>query len=159
MVKLEFLRSWLFVKAYHLVTIIVLILTFVFNLFGFGGNLAIQSIAGILTLIGIPLMIGQILLSMTVANKNDRVGWMIVRLSYITLIVACLGLLLITLGTFAFSLTFSASDSTIAARLLSIIGFSILVIFEIGFSVVCYYTLPIASAWSVTKAKINVKNK
>ena len=151
--KFEFVRRWIFVKLYLLLTIIMLLFTLVFNLFGFSGNLAIQSAAGIFDLIGIPLMIGQLLLIMTVANKGDQIGWIIVRLSYITLFVACLGLLLITMGTFAFSFVFSASGSIGIGQLFSTVGFTMLVAFGICFSALCYYTLSIESAWCLSKTE------
>ncbi len=149
--KFDFLRRFIFVKFYLLATLIVLLLTLMFNLFGISGVLAIQSTAGILTLIGIPVMMGQILLIMTVANKHDKIGWIIVRLSYITLIVACFSLLLITIGTFAFSFNFNASDSTLIGPMFSMVGFTLLVTFCIGFSTLCYYTLSIESAWFLTE--------
>jgi len=148
--KIDFLRRSIFVKLYLFSTIIILSLTLVFNLFGFSGIFAIQNIAGILTLIGIPLMIGQILLIMTVANKGDQIGWIIVRLSYLTLFIACLGLLLITMGTFAFSF-FSASGSISIGQLFSTVGFTMLIVFNLCFSALSYYTLSIESAWSLIK--------
>ena len=143
--KFGFLRQLTFVRLYFLLEAIILVLTLVFNLFGFSGDLILQSIAGIFTLVGIPLLIGEILLIISTANKGNKIGWILVRISYLTLIVACLGLLLITIGTLLFALTFSASMS----QLFSIVGFTILVAFGIFLSVLSYYTLSIESAWSL----------
>lgn len=155
--KFEFLKQFKFVKLYLVVTLIILPLTLISNLFGFSGNLTIQSIAGVLTLIGIPLMIGQILLIMTLANKGDPVGWMVVRLSYITLIVACLGLLLITIATFAFSLISGSSGSLLLGPLFSTVGITIMFAFGIFFAALTFYTLSLENAWTFIKQETKVK--
>lgn len=145
--KFEFLRHLAFVRLYILLTAIILVLTLVFNLFGFSGNLIIKSIAGVLILVGIPLLIGQIFLIMSVTNKENKIGWILIRSSYIAIFVACLGLLLITMGTFVSSLTFSAS----IGQLLSTVGLTISISFGIFLSILSYYTLSIESAWVLVK--------
>ncbi|NVM53442.1 MAG: hypothetical protein HWN66_07025 [Candidatus Helarchaeota archaeon] len=146
--KLKFIRSKNFFKIYLQLTLIILISTLVSNLLGLVGNFAIQTIAGILSLISLPLMVGQVLLNFTNANRNDQIGRKIIQLSYTTIIVACVCLTFIMMSSFLFSISFSASNSTHFAQLLAAYTFSICISFGICLTIVCYITIIIETAWS-----------
>jgi hypothetical protein len=115
------------------------------NLIAFGGHQTIQNLAGIFILFGIPLMIGLALLNIHIANKKDKVGWIIVRFSYITLFITCFCTVMLTFSTFISSFTSGSTNDVrnFAASLLSVMLTS-----GVSLSILSYYILPIESALS-----------
>ena len=116
---------------------------------GILGNLAIQNIAGILVVLGVGFLFGQIILVLNLANKNDKIGWILVRFSYVTLFVTILGMLAIAGGTVIASFYLLGGNSLHATILLSSVGLTSLTCFGIGLSGVCFHTLLIEKAWNI----------
>jgi hypothetical protein len=122
-------------------------------LFGILGNLAIQSIAGILMVLGVGFLFGQILLVLNLVNKSDKVGWILVRLSYVTLFVIILGMLAIVGGTLIASFYLLGGNSLQATILFSSVGLASLTCFGICLSGVCFHTLHIENLWKITNIR------
>lgn len=149
MEKLAFLRTKSFSRYYSGITNAVLSLSLVFSLLGILGNLAIQNIAGILVVLGVGFLFGQILLVLNLVNKSDKIGWILVRFSYVTLFVVILGMLGITGGTVIASFYLLGGNSLQATVLLSSVGLTSLTCFGICLAGICYHTLSIDEVWNV----------
>ena len=149
MENLDFLRTKTFSRYYSVITNAVLSLSLVFSLLGFLGNLAIQNIAGITVVLGVVLLFGQILLVLNLVNKNDKVGWILVRFSYVTLFVIILGMLSMVGGTLIASFYLLGGNSLQATVLFSSVGLTSFTCFGIGLSGISYHTLTIEKVWNV----------
>ncbi len=145
MTSLEFLKSRTFVKTYLLSTIVILTLSMVVNLLGFAGNPATQALAGALSLVGIPLTIGIVLLNLNLINRSTRVGGILIRFSYVTLMVASLCLSLIALTTLVSS--FLAGYGSSLATQMATTAFATQITLSITTATLSYYTLPIEGIW------------
>jgi hypothetical protein len=141
--NLSFLRSKTFARYYSIITNAVLSLSLVFSL------LAVQNIAGIFVVLGVGFLFGQILLVLNLANKNDRVGWILVRFSYLTLFVVILGMLSIVVGTLIASFYFLGGNSLQTSAFFSSVGLTSLTCFGICLSGICYHTLSLDEVWNV----------
>jgi hypothetical protein len=126
----------------------VLVLSIVFNLLGILGNLAIQNIAGILVVLGVGLLLGQILLVLNLVNKSDKMGWILVRFAYGTLFVVILSLLSIVGGNVVASFYLLGGSSLQATVLFSTVGLTSLTSFGICLSGMCFHTLSIDNVWN-----------
>lgn len=126
----------------------VLVLSIVFNLLGILGNLAIQNIAGILVVLGVGLLLGQILLVLNLVNKSDKMGWILVRFAYGTLFVVILSLLSIVGGNVVASFYLLGGSSLQATVLFSTVGLTSLTSFGICLSGMCFHTLSIDDVWN-----------
>jgi hypothetical protein len=144
-----FLKSKRFARAFCITTLIALAFSLVFNLLGFLGNPIIQGIAASLTIAGIFLLWGQILLSLNMTNRKDRIGWIIVRFAYVTIFVTGLGLLSIAGSTFIASFYLFGGNTPLAALFFSAVGFTMLASFGSCLAAVSYHTLSIEGAWAV----------
>ena len=146
---LAFLRTKTFSRYYSVTTNLVLSLSLVFNLLGILGNLIIQNIAGILVVLGIGFLFGQILLVLNLVNKSDKIGWTLIRFSYVTLFVVIMGMLSITGGTAIASFYLVGSNSLQATVLFSSIGLTSWTCLGIGLSGICYHTLSMEYIWNL----------
>ncbi len=126
----------------------VLVLCIVFNLLGILGNLAIQNIAGILVVLGVGLLLGQILLVLNLVNKSDKMGWILVRFAYGTLFVVILSLLSIVGGNVVASFYLLGGSSLQATVLFATVGLTSLTSFGICLSGMCIHTLSIDNVWN-----------
>lgn len=142
---LDFLRRQRFVKTYLLTTIVLLTLTLIVNFFGFVGNSGIKTQAGALNIVGIPLIMGTILLTLSFTNRNIRLGRILIRFSYVTLAVVTLCLSLIGLTSFISS--FLAGFGTALAQQMSATAFFSQMTLSVTLATLSYYTLPIESVW------------
>lgn len=149
MENLAFLRTKTFSRYYSITTNAVLSLSLVSSLLGMLGNLALQTVASILVVIGVALLLGQILLALNLANKNDKMGWILVRFSYVTLFVVILGMLGVVGGTIIASFYLVGPGSLQATILITSIGMTSLTCFGISLSGICYHTLSIENVWNV----------
>ena len=150
MQNLAFLKTKTFSRYYSITTNAVLVLSLVFNLLGILGNLAIQNIAGILVVLGIGLLLGQILLVLNLVNKSDKMGWILVRFAYGTLFVVILSLLSIVGGNVVASFYLLGGNSLQATVLFSTVGLTSLTSFGICLSGVCFHTLSIDNVWNIS---------
>lgn len=149
MENLAFLRTKTFSRYYSIMTNTVLSLSLVFSLLGILGNLAIQNFAGILVALGVGFLLGQILLVLNLVNKSEKIGWILVRFSYVTLFVVILGMLSIAGGNVIASFYLLGGNSLQATVLFSSVGITSLTCFGIGLSGICYHTLSIENVWMV----------
>ena len=149
MENFAFLRTKTFSRTYSVMTNAVLSLSLVFSLLGILGNLAIQNLAGILVVLGVGFLFGQILLVLNLVNKNDKMGWILVRLSYVTLFVVILGMLGITGGSVIASFYLVGGNSLQATVLFSSVGLTSWTCFGIGLSGICYHTLLLENVWNL----------
>ena len=147
MEKLSFLKTKTFSKYYSLATNAVLSLTFVFNLLGILGDLLIQNIAGFLIVLGIVLLVGQILFVLNHANRSDKIGGYLIRLSYVTMFVIMFAMLSITVGQLVASFYILGGNSLQANLMFSSIGMTSLASFGICLSAMCYHTHSVENVW------------
>lgn len=148
MENLAFLKTKTFSKYYSITTNAVLSLSIVFNLLGILGDLLIQNIAGFLIVLGIVLLVGQILLVLNHANRSDKIGWYLIRLTYVTMFVMMLGMLSITGGQLIASFYILGGNSLQANLMLSSIGMTSLASFGICLSAMCYHTHSVENVWN-----------
>jgi len=146
--NLAFLKTKTFSKYYSITTNAVLSLSIVFNLLGILGDLLIQNFAGFLIVLGIILLIGQFLLVLNRANRSDKIGWYVIRLTYVTMFVMMLGMLSITGGQLIASFYLLGGNSLQANLMFSSIGMTSYACFGICFSGICYHTHSIENVWN-----------
>ena len=146
--NLAFLKTKTFSKYYSITTNAVLSLSIVFNLLGILGDLLIQNIAGFLIVLGIVLLVGQILLVLNRANRSDKIGWYLIRLTYVTMFVMMLGMLSITGGQLIASFYILGGNSLQANLMFSSIGITSFACFGICLSGICYHTHSIENVWN-----------
>ena len=72
MENLEFIKTNTFSKYYSITTNAVLSLSIVFNMVAVAGELLMKNIATITIILGIVLLIGQFILVLNRANRNDK---------------------------------------------------------------------------------------
>ncbi len=149
MERLSFLKTFAFTRTYSVLANVILSLSLVFNLIGILGSPLAQADAGMLVALGAGLLFGQILLALNLVNKRDKLGWILVRFSYVTLFVMILGMLSITVGTLVVSFYVLGGSSTQAMMLFSSLGLNSWTIFGICFTGICFHTLTIDSVWNV----------
>ncbi|MGY5857756.1 MAG: hypothetical protein RTU63_00185 [Candidatus Thorarchaeota archaeon] len=148
MENLSFLKTRTFTKYYSLTTNVVLSLSIVFNLLGILGELLIQNIAGFLIILGTVLLIGQILLVLNNVNREDKVGWYIIRLAYVTMFVMIFCMLAITVGQLVASFYIFGGNSLQANLLYASTGMTSLACFGICFSGICFHTRSMENVWN-----------
>jgi len=112
------------------------------------GNLLIQTLAGFLVVLGVVLLIGQMLLILNRVNRKDKIGWYLIRLTYITMFVVMLVMLGLTAGQLIASFYLLGGNSMQANLLLSSIGMTSLACFGISLSGLCYHTLSMETIWN-----------
>ncbi len=149
MEKLNFLKTISFSRTYSVLTNAILSLSLVFILLGILGNPLAQTAAGMLIVLGICLLFGQILLTLNMVNKSDKLGWILVRFSYVTLFVMILGMLSIAVGTFIASFYVLGGASIQTMTLFSTIGLTSWTCFGICFSGICYHSLSLDGVWNI----------
>ena len=149
MEKLYILKTISFTRTYIAITNAVLSLSLVFNLLGILGNPMIKAGAGILVVLGCGLLFGQILLTLNMVKKNDRIGWILIRFSYVTIFVMILGMLSIAVGIVVASFFLLGSSSIQAMTLFSLVGLTSWTCFGICFTGVCFHTLLIDGVWNI----------
>ncbi len=145
----DILRSTWFVKFYSILTLVMLICTLIFNLLGFISGSAMKGIAAALTIIGIVLLFGQIIITMNLTNRNDRIGWILIRFSYVALLVLGLGLISIAGSTFLASMYIFGASSTLASVFTSAFGLTMIESFGICLTAVAFHTVSISDVWDL----------
>lgn len=148
MKSLAFLKTKTFSKFYSVLTNAILSLTIIFNLLSILGNILIQTIAGFLIVLGVTLLIGQMLLVLNRANRDDKIGWYLIRLTYVTMFVMMLAMLGITAGQLVASFYMLGGESTHASLLLSSIGITGFSCFGITLSGLCYHIHSMENIWN-----------
>lgn len=147
MAVLDFLRKQVIVKNYLLTTIFILSLTMVVNFFGFTGNPSLQALAGSMSIVGVLLMVGMVLMTLTFANRNTSVGRILIRFSYVTLTVAGLCMSVIAITTIISS--FLAGFGTMLAVQMSSTAFATQMALSVVLATLGYYTLSLEGVWAL----------
>ena len=147
MEKLEFVKGKKFFKIYLLTTAAALIATLFCNMIAVTAISALKTVAGIMTVIGFPLLFGQILLIFSNANRSDKLGRKLIRFNYVTIIVLCNCCIYLVIAGLLNSFYFNPASSTVLGQLLSTYFFAIGLSFGICLSIICYFTLPIETTW------------
>jgi len=146
--NLAFVKIKTFSKYYSITTNAVLSLSIVFNLLGVLGDMLIQNIAGFLIVLGMILLVGQFLLVLNQANRSDKIGWYLIRLTYVTMFVMMLGMLAITGGQLIASFYLLGGLSLQTNLLFSSIGMTSFACFGICLSGICYHTHSMDNVWN-----------
>ena len=149
MENLAFLRSKIFSKYYIIMTNVALSLSLVFNVLGILGNVVIQLIAGTLVILGAGFLFGTLLDGRELGERLDKIGWILIRFSYVTLFVMILGMLSIAGGSAIASFYLLGDASLQATVLLSSVGLTSFACFGICYSAICYHTLSLELVWNV----------
>ncbi|MDF1540389.1 MAG: hypothetical protein P1Q69_15950, partial [Candidatus Thorarchaeota archaeon] len=95
----------------------------------------------------IVLLLGQIVLALNFVNKENETGWILHRLSYVTLFVVLLALVLIAGSGYLASFYIYGAGSLVAGAIISSICLSMVACFGSCLSSICYHTLKIKGIW------------
>ena len=137
------LKNPTFLRIYSFLTSLVLSLSILLSILGVIGGILIQTIASIAIVLGTLLELFQILIDIQLVNRTDKVGWVLHRFSYVTLLVMILSFLSVVGGTYVSSFLFLGRDVMIIA----VIGYIMQASFGICLSSVTYHFVLIKEAW------------
>ena len=137
------LKNPTFLRIYSFLTSLVLSLSILLSILGAIGGILIQTIASIIIVLGSLLEIFQILLVIQLVDRTDRVGWVLHRFSYVTLLVMILSFLSVVAGNYVSSFLFLGRDIMIIA----VIGYTMQASFGICLSSVTYHFSLMKEAW------------
>lgn len=139
----EQLKSITMLRIYSILTCLVLCLSILLSISGAAGGILIQTMASTTIVLGTLLELFQILTVIHLTNRKDKVGWILHRFSYVTLLVMILSFLLIVGSTFLSSFSLSGSDIMIIA----VIGYVMQASFGVCLSSLSYHFLQIEHVW------------
>ena len=137
------LKNPRFLRIYSFLTSLVLSLSILLSILGVISGILIQTIASIAIVLGTLLELFQILIDIQLVNRTDKVGWVLHRFSYVTLLVMILSFLSVVGGTYVSSFLFLGRDVMIIA----VIGYIMQASFGICLSSVTYHFVLIKEAW------------
>ena len=137
------LKNPRFLRIYSFLTSLVLSLSILLSILGVISGILIQTIASIAIVLGTLLELFQILIIMQLANRTDKVGWILHRFSYVTLLVMILSFLSVVGGAYISSFLFLGRDVMIIA----VIGYTMQASFGICLSSVTYHFSLMKEAW------------
>ena len=146
--KFAFLKTKTFSRYYSITTTTVLGLNILFNFISITGNLAVQTISGFLLVLSVVLLIGQILLILKWVSRTDKIGAYLIRLSYVTLFVMMLAMLLVTSGQIIASFFILDENSMAANLVFSTLGMTSVSCFGVCLSGFYNYALSIDGLWN-----------
>ena len=137
------LKSYSFLRIFSFLTSLLLSLSLLLTLFAVVGNILIQTMASVTIILGTLFELFQILVVIQLANRDDKVGWILHRFAYVTLVVMILSFLSIVGGSYASSFFIFGRDVMIIA----VIGYVMQASFGICLSSVTYHFLLIDDVW------------
>ena len=140
---IEQLKSYTALRAYTFLTSLILSLSILLSLVGVLGNISIQAAASTNIILGTLLELLQILIIMQLANRENKVGWILHRFAYVTLAVMILSFLSMVGSTFLSSFFIFGRDVMIIA----VIGYIMQASFGICLSSITYHFLQIEDVW------------
>ena len=143
MQMIDQLKNPVLFKVFSILTALVLFLSIILSSLGALTGMAIQTAASASIVLGTILELLQILIVLQFANKSDRIGRILHRFAYVTLLVMIYSFLSIVGGTFLASFSLSGGD----AMILAVIGYTMQASFGICLSLLSYYLLQIDGAW------------
>lgn len=133
------LKNPVLFKVFSILTTLVLFLSIILSSLGALTGIAIQTAASASIVLGTILELCQILIVLQFAKKSDRIGRILHRFGYMTLLVMIYSFLSIVGGTFLASFSLSGGD----AMMLAVIGYTMQASFGICLSLLSYYLLQI----------------
>jgi hypothetical protein len=140
---IEQLKSYTVLRVYSLLTSLILSLSILLSLVGTIGNILIQTIASVTIILGTILELFQILIIIQLTNRDDKVGWILHRFAYVTLLAMMLSFLSMVGGTFLSSFFIFGGEIMIIA----VIGYVMQASFGICLSSIAYHFLQIEDVW------------
>ena len=140
---IEQLKSYTVLRIFSFLTSLMLSLSILLSLSGVMGIILIQAIASITIVVGTILELFQILMVIQLTNRDDKVGWVLHRFAYVTLVVMILSFLLMIGGTFLASFSILGGDVMIIA----VIGYVMQASFGICLASISYHFLQDENVW------------
>ena len=140
---IEQLKSYRVLRVYSSLTALILSLSILLSQVGAMGIFLIQSIASATIVLGTILELFQVLIVIQLTNREDKVGWVLHRFAYVTLVVMVLSFLSIVGATFLSSFFIFGGDIMIIA----VIWYVMQASFGICLSSVSYHFLQIEDIW------------
>ena len=138
------LKNPTFLRIYSFLTSLVLSMSILLSILGAINGILIQTIASIAIVLGTLLELFQILIIMQLANRTDKVGWILHRFSYVTLLVMILSFLSVVGGAYVSSFLFLGRD----VMFIAVIGYTMQASFGICLSSISYHFLLMKEIWS-----------
>ena len=140
---IEQLKSYRVLRVYSSLTALILSLSILLSQVGATGIFFFQSIASATIVLGTILELFQVLIVIQSTNREDKVGWVLHRFAYVTLVVMILSFLSIVGATFLSSFFIFGRDIMIIA----VISYVMQASFGICLSSVSYHLLRIEDVW------------
>ena len=140
---IEQLRSRTTLRILSFITCLVLCLSISFSVLGSLTGLLIQTLASATLAIGTLLQLVQILVVIGLVDRGDRVGWVLHRFSYATLLAMILSFLLIVGARFLSS--FSLSGGSL--MLIAVTAYVLQASFGVCLATISYHFLKGTEAW------------
>ena len=130
-------------RIYSFLTSLVLSLSILFSILGVIGGILIQTIVSSTIILGSSLELLQILIVLQLVDRKNRVGWILHRFSYVTLLVMIFSFLSIIGSSYITSFYFLGKDIMIVA----VIGYIMQASFGTCLSSITYHLLLIDEVW------------
>ena len=140
---IEQLKSRSVLRTNSFLTSLILALSILLFQFGIMGSLLIQSTASATIVVGTLLELFQSLLVIQLADRDDKVGWLLHWFAYATLLVMILSFLSVVGATFLSSFSLVGGNLMVIA----VIGYTMQASFGICLSAVTYGFLKIEDTW------------
>jgi hypothetical protein len=140
---MEQLKNPTVLRTYSFLTTLTLSLSILLSLVGDLGITLVQSIASTTIILGTILQLFQILMLLQFADRQNKVGWILHRFAYVTLVVMILSFLSMVGGTYLSSFFIFGGDIMIIA----VIGYVMQASFGICLSSIAYHFLQIEDVW------------
>ena len=140
---IEQLKSHRVLRVYSSLTALILSLSILLSQVGAMGIFLIQSVASATIIPGTILELFQVLIVIQSTNRENKVGWVLHRFAYVTLVVMVLSFLSIVGATFLSSFFIFGGDIMIIA----VIWYVMQASFGICLSSVSYHFLQIEDVW------------
>jgi hypothetical protein len=145
------MRSHVILRIFSFLTCLVLCLSLLFIILGSFGDILIQTVGSATIVLGSVLELLQIVLAIHLTDRRDRIGWVLHRFSYATLLVMIISFLLVTGGRFLSSFSISGGN----LMLIPVIAYVAQASFGIHLSVMSYHFLQEEGAWRFHEAPLS----
>lgn len=140
---IELLRSRTTLRMFSFLTCLVLCLSLLFSILGSLSGILIQAVASAAIVLGVLLEISQVLMVIQLSDREGRVGWVLHRFSYATLLTMILSFLLIVAARFLSSFSISGGNLMTAAVMAYVVQAS----FGVCLSTITYHLLESEDTW------------
>ncbi len=130
-------------RIFSFQTCLVLCLSILFSLLGSLAGILIQTIASALIVLGVLFELLQVLMVIQMADREGRIGWVLHRFSYATLLTMVLSFVMIVVTRFLSSF----SISSVNLMIIAVMAYTVQASFGIFLSVMSYHFLVEGDAW------------